>query len=57
MAMHELGSRSPGYHRVALPDYLIAAPAEAAGFGVLYYDRLTEVMSFQSRWIAPPGSL
>ena len=55
--MHELGSRSPGYHRVALPDYLIAAPAEAAGFGVLYYDRLTEVMSFQSRWIAPPGSL
>lgn len=61
VAMHDLASRSPGYHRVAPPDYLIAASAEAAGIGVLHYDRhydrLAEVMSFESRWIAPPGSL
>ncbi len=60
-AMMTLGSRSAGAHRVALPDYLIAASAEAAGLGVLHYDhhydRLAEVMSFESRWIAPPGSL
>lgn len=61
VATQELGARSAGYHRVALPDYLVAASAEGAGLGVLHYDhhfdRLAEVMSFESRWIAPPGSL
>jgi predicted nucleic acid-binding protein len=60
-AMRELARRRPLHHRVALPDLLIAAAAQDAGVGVLHYDhhydRLAEVMSFESRWIAPPGSL
>jgi len=50
-----------GYHRVKLPDALIAAAAQEAGIGVLHYDhhydRLAEVLHFDSRWIADPGSL
>ncbi len=42
-------------------DVLIAACAQEAGIGVLHYDarfdRLAEVMGFESRWIAPAGSL
>lgn len=57
----DLTAHSDGYHRLALPDLLIAACAQDAGIGVLHYDheydRLREVMNFESRWIAPPGSL
>ncbi len=60
-AMRELATRSDGYHRVSLPDYLIAAAAQDAGLGVLHYDhhfdRLAEVMDFDSRWIVAPGSI
>lgn len=61
-ALRALASRGgAGYHRVSLPDALIAAAAQAAGVGVLHYDRhydrLVEVLHFDSRWIAPPGSL
>ena len=59
--MRELAARSDGYHRVSLPDYLIAAAAQEAGLGVLHYDhhydRLREVFAFESRWLAPPGSI
>jgi predicted nucleic acid-binding protein len=57
-ALSELGA---GYHRVKLPDALIAAAAQQAGIGVLHYDhhydRLAEVLHFESRWIARPGTL
>jgi predicted nucleic acid-binding protein len=60
-AMRELAYKQPTYHRVRLPDALIAAAAQDVGVGVLHYDqhydRLAEVMSFDSRWVAPPGSL
>jgi predicted nucleic acid-binding protein len=42
-------------------DYLTAASAQALGGAVLHYDRdydrLAEVMEFESVWIAPPGSI
>jgi predicted nucleic acid-binding protein len=61
-AFRELAHRHALYHRsVRIPDLLVAACAEDAGIGVLHYDedfdRLAEVMSFDSRWIAPRGSL
>jgi predicted nucleic acid-binding protein len=60
-ALRELSQLGAGYHRVKLPDALIAAAAQQAGIGVLHYDRhydrLAEVLHFDSRWIAPPGSL
>jgi predicted nucleic acid-binding protein len=60
-AMRQLAGRSDGYHRVPIPDYLVAACAEDAGIGVLHYDgdfdRLTEVLSFESRWASPAGTL
>ena len=50
-----------GHRRVKLPDLLIAAAAEDASLGVLHYDEhfdtLATVLSFESRWIAPRGSL
>lgn len=59
-AMLELSKR-PGAHRISPPDYLTAAAAAEQGFGVLHYDRhfdrLAEVLPFESVWIAPPGSL
>jgi predicted nucleic acid-binding protein len=46
---------------VKFPDLLIAAAAQDAALGVLHYDahfdRLATVLSFESRWLAPPGSL
>ena len=62
MAIRELASRGPaGNHRVRVPDALIAAAAAERGVGVLHYDRhfdrLAEVLEFDSRWIAPPGTL
>lgn len=60
-ALRELSRVGAGYHRVKLPDALIAAAAQEAGIGVLHYDhhydRLAEVLSFDSRWIAAPGSV
>jgi predicted nucleic acid-binding protein len=60
-AMGELAVVSDGYHRVKLPDYLIAAAAQDAGVGVLHYDahfdKLTQVFAFESRWIAASGSI
>ncbi len=60
-AVRELIRKGAGYHRVKLPGALIAAAAQDAGIGVLHYDhhydRLAEVLNFESRWIATPGSL
>lgn len=60
-ALVALSDRGPLHHRVPLPDLLIAAAAQEAGLGVLHYDhhydRLAEILSFDSRWIAEPGSL
>jgi predicted nucleic acid-binding protein len=60
-ALRELSLVGGLHHRVRMGDALIAACAQEAGIGVLHYDahfdRLAEVMEFESRWIAPPGSL
>ncbi len=60
-ALRDLSRKGDGYHRVKLPDALIAAAAQHAAIGVLHYDhhfdRLAEVLHFDSRWIAPPGTL
>lgn len=60
-AVRELSQGGAGAHRIPPPDILIAAAAQDAGIGVLHYDhhydRLAEVLSFRSVWIAPPGSL
>lgn len=60
-AIRELSQQGAGAHRIPPPDILIAAAAQEAGIGVLHYDRhydrLTDVLSFESVWIAPPGSL
>jgi predicted nucleic acid-binding protein len=60
-ALSDLAEVSDGYHRVKLPDALIAATAQESGVGVLHYDRhydrLAEVLSFESRWAAPAGTL
>jgi predicted nucleic acid-binding protein len=61
-AFRELAAVRPLFHRsVKLPDLLIAAAAADAVIGVLHYDahfdRLAEVLRFESRWIAPRGSL
>jgi len=62
MAIRELATKgAAGSHRVRIPDALIAAAAAERGFGVLHYDRhfdrLAEVLAFESRWVAPPGTL
>jgi predicted nucleic acid-binding protein len=51
-----------GHHRaVTIADLLIAACAQDAALPVLHYDHdfdtLTTALSFDSRWIAPRGSL
>jgi predicted nucleic acid-binding protein len=60
-AVRELAQQGAGAHRIPPPDILIAAAAQEAGVGVLHYDRhydrLAEVLNFDSVWIAPPGSL
>ena len=60
-ALRTLADRGPRQHRVPLADALVAAAAQEAGLGVLHYDhhydRLADVLSFDSRWVAPPGSL
>jgi predicted nucleic acid-binding protein len=52
-ALRELAERGDGYHRVPVPDALIAAAAaEHGGLAVLHrdghFDRLAEVLAFQS---------
>ena len=61
-AFRELAHRHPLFHRsVGVTDLIIAAAASAAGFGVLHYDAdfdtLADVLPFESRWLAPRGSL
>jgi hypothetical protein len=60
-AMRALAHRSAGAHRLPIVDYLLAAAAQEAGAAVLHYDRdfdtLAEVMTFDSVWLSPPGSL
>ena len=61
VALRELAHRGPVHHRLPLSDVLIAAAAQEFEVGVLHYDRhfdrLAEVLEFESRWVAPPGSL
>ena len=61
-AFRDLAHIGPLHHRsVSLPDLLIAASAQDAALGVLHYDEdfdvLAGVVGFESRWIAPRGSL
>jgi len=61
-AFRELAHRQPLFHRsVTNEDLLIAAAAQDAAVGVLHYDAdfdtLATVLDFESRWIAPAGSL
>lgn len=61
-AFRSLAHRQPRYQRsVKLPDLLIAAAAQDAAIGVLHYDEdfdlLAGELSFESRWIAPRGTL
>jgi predicted nucleic acid-binding protein len=61
-AFRTLAHQGPGHHRaVTIADLLTAACAQDAAIGVLHYDQdfdtLATALSFDSRWIAPPGSL
>ena len=61
-ALRQLAHVQPLYQRsVRFPDLLIAAAAQDAAVGVLHYDhhfdQLAEVLDFESRWIAPAGTL
>jgi predicted nucleic acid-binding protein len=60
-AVHDLAALGAGYHRLPPADLLVAAAAQEAAVAVLHYDhhydRLAEVLHFESRWIAAPGSL
>jgi len=61
--VYEQPSARGGAHQrsVKHPDLLIAAAAEAAGLTVLHYDedydRIAEVTSQPTRWLARAGSL
>lgn len=52
---------SRGQHRLPIPDLIIAAAAESAGFSVLHYDadyeRISSVTGQPHQWIVPPGSV
>jgi predicted nucleic acid-binding protein len=60
-AMRTLAHRSANAHRIPIVDYLLAAAAQEGGAAVIHYDHdydtLAEVMSFESIWLAPPGTL
>jgi predicted nucleic acid-binding protein len=60
-AMRTLAHRSAGAQRLPLVDYLLAAAAQHTGSAVLHYDHdydtLAEIMSFDSIWLAPSGSI
>jgi predicted nucleic acid-binding protein len=59
--MRALAHTSAGAHRIPIADYLTAAAAQETGAAVLHYDHdydtLADVMSFESVWLAPPGSM
>lgn len=61
VGMRILAHRSAGAQRIPIVDYLTAAAAQETGAAVLHYDRdydtLAEVMTFESVWLAPSGSL
>jgi predicted nucleic acid-binding protein len=50
-----------GHHRVAIPDLLIAAVAEAAGLTILHYDKdfdtIAEVTGQPVEWVVERGSV
>lgn len=57
-----LGRRGGLHHRsVRIPDLLIAAAAEAAGFTVWHYDedfdRIADITGQATLWVAPRGTL
>jgi predicted nucleic acid-binding protein len=58
-ALHTLSAKAN--HRLPFQDALIAATAAHRHIGVLHYDghydTLSKVLGFESRWVAPPGSL
>lgn len=60
-SMCTLAHRSAGAQRIPIVDYLVAAAAQETGAAVLHYDRdfdtLSEIMQFESAWLARPGSL
>lgn len=60
-AMRTLAHRSAGAQRIPVVDYLIAAAAQQSAAAVLHYDNhydtLAEIMTFESMWLAAPGSL
>ncbi len=60
-AMWQLSRRSAGSHRIPVVDYVVAATAQEIGADVLHYDadydRLAEVLAFESRWLAAAGAL
>lgn len=60
-AMRTLSHRSPGAHRIPLVDYLLGAAAQHTASAVLHYDHdfdtLAQIMSFDSIWLAPAGSI
>jgi predicted nucleic acid-binding protein len=60
-ALRTLSEESDGYHRVKITDALIAATAQEAGADVVHYDRhfdrLSQVLRFNSIWLAPAGTL
>jgi predicted nucleic acid-binding protein len=60
-SLRDLTAGGAGQHRVPVADALIAAAAQEAGVDVLHYDRhydrLAQVLSFASVWIAPAGAL
>lgn len=60
-AMRTLAHRSAGTHRIPIVDYLLAAAAQHLGASVIHYDHdydiLAEVLTFESVWLAPAGTL
>ena len=61
-ALRDLAHVGPLHHRsVSLPDLLVAVSAQDSALGVLHYDEdfdvLAGLLGFESRWIAPRGSL
>lgn len=60
-ALRDLAAIADGYHRVKPIDVLVAATAQENQVGVLHYDehydRLAEVLTFESYWLADRGTL
>jgi hypothetical protein len=56
---HQLAKR--GQHRLAIPDLIIAAAAQAADLAVLHYDadfeRIATITGQTQEWVVPRGSI